>query len=158
MKLKKGEIIIHPRQGACRIKKVLPKRIVLCPCFNKGSRLTIFIPKKNIEKIGLRSLKTKKEVLRALKNLNARVKVQKLEYSREELREWFEKGDLESLSRATLELYKNIYVDEDNRISQKKLLERTINFLAEEVAAVQRMSKKEARKKILDRLRRTFGC
>lgn len=157
MKLKKNKAVVHPQQGACIIKKVLPERIVLSPYFHKGSRLTIFIPKKSIEKIGLRPLSTKKATSQALKNLNLRIRVPKLEPSEERLKQWFGEGDLESLSRATLELYENIYVNEDDRISQKKLLKRAVNFLAEEVAAVQKMRKKKARKKILDRLRRSFG-
>lgn len=156
IRFKKNKTIVHPRQGACIIKKVLPERIVLSPYFQKGSRLTIFIPKKSVEKIGLRPLSTKKAISQALKNLNLRTRVPKVEPSEERLKQWFGEGDLESLSRATLELYKNIYVNEDNRVSQKKLLKEAVNFLAEEVAAVQEMSKKKARKKILDRLRRSF--
>ena len=155
--LEQGDVIVHPEREICRIKKISSQRIVIRPCFNNETNLTLFIPRENIDQIGIRSVKSKKIVLDALEKFDMRIRVQKLEHSEQKLQEWFAEGKLEKLTRATVELYKKIYVDEDSRVSQRKLMEKAIDFLAEEFAVVEETSKQEASKRILNRLGSTFG-
>lgn len=166
-KFRKGQLIIHPQQGVFKLERFKKREIedqkdfylVLKPFFKSRSGLKVFIPEELAEKVGLRRIAKKGEILRALRGAARFLKNnlgKEMDDSEEDFENWVREREFKKSLILLGYLYYRMKILKQMRMSERQLYKKALLLLSEELAAAKRCSKKHAQKEIFNHFRAVF--
>ena len=155
-KFNKGDFVVYPSYGLGKISGIqneiiLGKRIKVF-IISINERVILRVPAEKINDLGLRKLSSKDRMKDALSILKGKTKKRKrIMWSRraQEYETKILSGDPVSIAEVLKDLYKKEDFD-DSSFSEKQIYQSALDRLSRELAAMQKLDKETATKKLED--------
>ena len=152
----KGDFVVYPSYGLGKIKaiqnEIIGGKRIKVFIISINERVKLRVPAEKIHDLGLRKLSSKDRMRNALTILKGKSKRRKkIMWSRraQEYETKILSGDPVSIAEVLKELYKkNAY--EDSSFSEKQIYASALDRLSRELAAMQKLDKEAAAKKLED--------
>lgn len=158
MEFSVGERVVYPPHGVGSITEKVTQSIgganieVFVISFPR-EKMTLSVPVKRAEAAGLRQLSSASRVKKAIAVLNGKAKPNKKMWNRraQEYDNKLNSGDLAKVAEIVRDLHPNVGIAERS-YSERVIYENAFNLVAEEVAAIKKISQKEASSLLLEEL------
>ncbi len=163
LEFKVGERVVYPSHGVGEIIEIesqtvagmtLEVYVISFP----HDKMTLKVPVSRAKSSGLRTLATKTDVNEVYDILNQKPKRGNKMWSRraQEYETKINSGEITAVAEVVRDLYKN--VDTDRSYSERTIYESALNRLATELAALQKISEKDATEKLSELLREKLAA
>jgi CarD family transcriptional regulator len=161
-----NEKVIHPKFGACKIAKIVEKHIlgtterclVLVPLFENPTHLTITIPLRSVDEVGVRQ-PLDEETISRVKNLLLSVpdnETLKKHTSTPYVREKIHSGEVIKVAEALRDLFFKNRVENGkySNVNRRTMYKKAFKMLSNELAISQEISVDQATAWITDNLQK----
>lgn len=157
-KFRKSQHVVYPTHGVGKIMSIEQMEVagesleVLVIEFD-SDKLTLKVPRKRAEAVGVREISTKEEVEKALALLKGRARRKGGMWSRkaQEYHHKINSGNFMSLSEVVRDLHRKDDSKEQS-YSERQIYEDAIARMIREVAAVKKLSREDAESQVLGAL------
>ena len=156
LKFSKGDYVVYPTYGPGKIlaikKEIITGKRIQVLIISINKRIVLRVPVEKIKDLGLRKLSTTNKLNDAMSVLKSKVKKRKKTMWSRRAQEYEEKilsGNLVLIAEVLKELYKKDSFDEAS-FSEKQIYASALDRLSRELAAMQKLDKEAAAKKLED--------
>ena len=154
-----GDWLIYPKHGLGKAidfetQTVLKEKVKLLVVFFEHERMTLRIPVKKLDELGLRAISNKDQMKEAMLALKGKARIRKTMWAKREkdYKDKLEKGDPLSVAEVLRDLYRG-EGDPEQSYSERQLYEKALDRFAREMVAVHVIDLKEAIKQTEDNLK-----
>ena len=154
-----GDWLIYPKHGLGKAidfetQTVLKEKVKLLVVFFEHERMTLRIPVKKLDELGLRAISNKDQMKEAMLALKGKARIRKTMWAKREkdYRDKLEKGDPVSVAEVLRDLYRG-EGDPEQSYSERQLYEKALDRFAREMVAVHVIDLEEAIKQTEDNLK-----
>ncbi len=154
LNFKPGEFIVYPAHGVGKIvaieeQEIAGMKLELYVIDFEKEKMRLRVPTDKSEQIGMRKLSGKDIISEAMKVLEGKPKVKRTMWSRraQEYESKINSGDIMFVAEVVRDLFRSERQPEQS-YSERQLYEAALDRLAREVAAVRKISEKEATARI----------
>jgi len=154
-----GDWLIYPKHGLGKAidfetQTVLKEKVKLLVVFFEHERMTLRIPVKKLDELGLRAISNKDQMKEAMLALKGKARIRKTMWAKREkdYKDKLEKGDPVSVAEVLRDLYRG-EGDPEQSYSERQLYEKALDRFAREMVAVHVIDLEEAIKQIEDNLK-----
>ena len=154
-----GDWLIYPKHGLGKAidfetQTVLKEKVKLLVVFFEHERMTLRIPVKKLDELGLRAISNKDQMKEAMLALKGKARIRKTMWAKREkdYKDKLEKGDPVSVAEVLRDLYRG-EGDPEQSYSERQLYEKALDRFVREMVAVHVIDLEEAIKQIEDNLK-----
>lgn len=149
-----GDYVVYPTHGVGRVicteaREIAGHSLQLFVISFERDRMTLRVPVDKAESAGLRKLSTRKVMDSALTTLRGRARVKRTMWSRraQEYEAKINSGNPVSIAEVVRDLHPNVG-QPDQSFSERQIYEAAFDRLVSELAALERIDKEKASKKL----------
>jgi len=154
-----GDWLIYPKHGLGKAidfetQTVLKEKVKLLVVFFEHERMTLRIPVKKLDELGLRAISNKDQMKEAMLALKGKARIRKTMWAKREkdYKDKLEKGDPVSVAEVLRDLYRG-EGDPEQSYSERQLYEKALDRFVREMVAVHVIDLEEAIKQTEDNLK-----
>lgn len=154
-----GDYVVYPAHGVGQVtgeesQSVGETQISVYVVSFEKEKMVLRVPVQRAERVGLRSLSTKEQVVKAIKTLKGRAKMGRGMWSRraQEYEQKINSGNIIQIAEVVRDLHKNVD-DPDRSYSERMIYEAALERLAGEYAAVTELDSKAATSELIATLK-----
>jgi len=154
-----GDWLIYPKHGLGKAidfetQTVLKEKVKLLVVFFEHERMTLRIPVKKLDELGLRAISNKDQMKEAMLALKGKARIRKTMWAKREkdYKDKLEKGDPVSVAEVLRDLYRG-EGDPEQSYSERQLYEKALDRFVREMVAVHVIDLAEAIKQTEDNLK-----
>ena len=154
-----GDWLIYPKHGLGKAidfetQTILKEKVKLIVVYFEHDRMTLRIPIKKLNELGLRAISDKNKMKKAMLALKGKAKIKKTMWAKreKEYREKLESGDPIAVAEVLRDLYRG-EGDPEQSYSERQLYEKALDRFSREMVVVHNIDIEEAIKKTEDNLK-----
>ena len=154
-----GDWLIYPKHGLGKAiefetQTILKEKVKLLVVYFQHERMTLRIPVKKMNELGIRSISDKEEMKKAMLALKGKARVKKTMWAKREkdYKDKLNRGDPVSVAEVLRDLYRG-EGDPEQSYSERQLYEMALDRFSREMVAVHEIDIEEAIKKTEDNLK-----
>ena len=154
-----GDWLIYPKHGLGKAlefetQTILKEKVKLLVVYFEHERMTLRIPVKKLNELGIRSISDKVEMKKAMLTLKGKARVKKTMWAKREkdYKDKLNRGDPVSVAEVLRDLYRG-EGDPEQSYSERQLYEMALDRFSREMVAVHEIDIEEAIKKTEDNLK-----
>ena len=154
-----GDWLIYPKHGLGKAlefetQTILKEKVKLLVVYFEHERMTLRIPIKKLNELGIRSISDKEEMKKAMLALKGKARVKKTMWAKREkdYKDKLNRGDPVSVAEVLRDLYRG-EGDPEQSYSERQLYEMALDRFSREMVAVHEIDIEEAIKKTEDNLK-----
>jgi len=154
-----GDWLIYPKHGLGKAidfetQTILKEKVKLIVVYFEHDRMTLRIPIKKLNELGLRAISDKNQMKKAMLALKGKAKIKKTMWAKreKEYREKLESGDPIAVAEVLRDLYRG-EGDPEQSYSERQLYEKALDRFSREMVVVHNIDIEEAIKKTEDNLK-----
>ncbi len=154
-----GDYLIYPKHGLGKAiefetQTILKEKVKLLVVYFEHERMTLRIPVKKLNELGIRSISDKVEMKKAMLALKGKARVKKTMWAKREkdYKDKLNRGDPVSVAEVLRDLYRG-EGDPEQSYSERQLYEMALDRFSREMVAVHEIDIEEAIKKTEDNLK-----
>jgi len=154
-----GDYLIYPKHGLGKAiefetQTILKEKVKLLVVYFEHERMTLRIPVKKLNELGIRSISDKVEMKKAMLTLKGKARVKKTMWAKREkdYKDKLNRGDPVSVAEVLRDLYRG-EGDPEQSYSERQLYEMALDRFSREMVAVHEIDIEEAIKKTEDNLK-----
>ena len=154
-----GDWLIYPKHGLGKAiefetQTILKEKVKLLVVYFEHERMTLRIPVKKLNELGIRSISDKVEMKKAMLTLKGKARVKKTMWAKREkdYKDKLSRGDPVSVAEVLRDLYRG-EGDPEQSYSERQLYEMALDRFSREMVAVHEIDIEEAIKKTEDNLK-----
>tara|TARA_B100000686_G_scaffold345035_1_gene428814 strand:+ start:15603 stop:16103 length:501 start_codon:yes stop_codon:yes gene_type:complete len=154
-----GDWLVYPKHGLGKAidfetQIILKEKVKLIVVYFEHDRMTLRIPIKKLNELGLRAISDKNKMKKAMLALKGKAKIKKTMWAKreKEYREKLESGDPILIAEVLRDLYRG-EGDPEQSYSERQLYEKALDRFSKEMVVVHNIDVEEAIKKTEDNLK-----
>ena len=154
-----GDWLIYPKHGLGKAlefetQTILKEKVKLLVVYFEHERMTLRIPIKKLNELGIRSISDKEEMKKAMLALKGKARVKKTMWAKREkdYKDKLNRGDPVSVAEVLRDLYRG-EGDPEQSYSERQLYEMALDRFSREMVAVHEIDIEDAIKKTEDNLK-----
>jgi len=154
-----GDYLIYPKHGLGKAiefetQTILKEKVKLLVVYFEHERMTLRIPIKKLNELGIRSISDKEEMKKAMLALKGKARVKKTMWAKREkdYKDKLNRGDPVSVAEVLRDLYRG-EGDPEQSYSERQLYEMALDRFSREMVAVHEIDIEDAIKKTEDNLK-----
>jgi len=154
-----GDWLIYPKHGLGKAlefetQTILKEKVKLLVVYFEHERMTLRIPVKKLNALGIRSISDKEEMKKAMLALKGKARVKKTMWAKREkdYKDKLNRGDPVSVAEVLRDLYRG-EGDPEQSYSERQLYEMALDRFSREMVAVHEIDIEDAIKKTEDNLK-----